>query len=265
MDSGAYVDRTEAERATLREALERYRREIIPEKRHPYQENRRIERWIDNPLSYRTLTNLRGADFAKYRDERRAAGRAENTIRLELQLVSHLFEIARKEWGLESLPNPLKNIRKPSGSRARDRRLNPGEFEALQAQLAASNNAWAAPAFELAIETSLRQGTLFSLQWPWIDLKSRLITFPAEARGSDNKGVPSVLPLSSRAVTELLGALLDMAERKRDEKTVREWKRAGDARLDERAPAEEAATMLFEPVRIFVGEAVEQHVIHAPA
>lgn len=218
MDSGAYVDRTEAERTTLREALERYRREIVPEKRHPYQENRRIERWIDNPLSYRTLANLRGADFAKYRDERRAAGRAENTIRLELQLVSHLFEIARKEWGLESLPNPLKNIRKPSGSRARDRRLNPGEFEALHAQLSASNNAWAAPAFELAIETSLRQGTLFSLQWPWIDLKSRLVTFPAEARGSDNKGVPSVLPLSSRAVTVLrhLAALAEAPIRLED-------------------------------------------------
>lgn len=218
MDSGAYVDRTEAERTTLREALERYRREIVPEKRHPYQENRRIQRWIDNPLSHRTLANLRGADFAKYRDERRAAGRAENTIRLELQLVSHLFEIARKEWGLESLPNPLKNIRKPSGSRARDRRLNPGEFEALRAQLAASNNAWAAPAFELAIETSLRQGTLFSLQWGWIDLRSRLITFPAEARGSDNKGVPSVLPLSSRAVTVLrhLAALAEAPIRLED-------------------------------------------------
>lgn len=43
-------------------------------------------------------------------------GEAENTIRLELALVSHLFEIARKEWGMEGLPNPIKNIRKPSGS-----------------------------------------------------------------------------------------------------------------------------------------------------
>lgn len=93
MDSGAYVDRTEAERTTLREALERYRREIVPEKRHPYQENRRIQRWIVNHLSHRTLANLRGADFAKYRDERRSAGRAENTIRLELQVISHLFEM----------------------------------------------------------------------------------------------------------------------------------------------------------------------------
>src|SRR3546814_20260329 len=57
---------------------------------------RRIARWLANDLSYRTLASLRGADFARYRDHRRAAGRAENTIRLELQVIRHLFEIARK-------------------------------------------------------------------------------------------------------------------------------------------------------------------------
>ena len=50
-------------------------------------------------------------------------------------------------------------------------------------------------------------------------------------------------PLRDRG--ELLGALLDIAERKRDEETVREWKRAGDARLDERAVTDKAATMLY--------------------
>lgn len=200
MDAGSFVDRTEAERTTLAEALKRYRQEIVPEKRHPYQEQRRIARWLDNDLSYRTLANLRGTDFARYRDDRRAAGRAENTIRLELQLIRHLFEIARKEWGMEGLPNPLDNIRKPSGSRARDRRLRPGEFGKLIALLSASRNLWVAPAFELAIETSLRQGALFSLRWEWIDLAARVIRIPVEARGADNKGVPPVLPLSTRAV-----------------------------------------------------------------
>ncbi|MGG2042414.1 tyrosine-type recombinase/integrase [Burkholderia gladioli] len=214
MDSGAYVDRTEAERTTLREALERYRREIVPEKRHPYQENRRIQRWIDIHLSHRTLANLRGADFAKYRDERRAAGRAENTIRLELQVIGHLFEIARKEWGTEALPNPLKNIRKPSASQMRDRRLRPGEFEKLHALLSASGNPWAALAFELAIETSLRQGALFSIRWEWIELKNRLLHFPPDARGADNKGVPPVLPLSTRAIAVFrhLAAIAEGAE-----------------------------------------------------
>ncbi|MFL9959710.1 tyrosine-type recombinase/integrase [Paraburkholderia sediminicola] len=200
MDSGLYFDRSESERTTLREALELYRRDIVPEKRHPYQENRRIQRWIDNDLSYRPLASLRGADFAKYGDGRRSSGRAENTIRLELQIVSHLFEIARKEWGMEGLMNPSKNIRKPSGSQARDRLLRPGDFETLHDLLSASANPWAAPAFERAIETSLRQSALFSVRWEWLDLDSRILKFPPKARGAGNKGVPAVLPVSSRTI-----------------------------------------------------------------
>ena len=209
---GAYVDRTEAERTTLNDALERYLRDVVPAKRYPEQERTRIARWQKHELAWRTLASLRGADFAKYRDARRADGRAENTIRLELQIVSHVFEIARKEWGFETLTNPLKNIRKPSGSRARDRRLRPGEFETLRGKLAASNNPWAPLAFELAIETSLRQGTLFALQWEWIKLETRMIEFPPEARGADNKGVPAKLPLSRRAV-DVLRALAALWQR----------------------------------------------------
>jgi integrase len=221
IECGTFVDRSAGERTTLREALLRYQRDVVPTKRYPQQENNRISRWLKHDLAYRTLANLRGADFAQYRDARRRAGRAENTIRLELQLVSHLFEMARKEWGFESLLNPLKNIRKPSGSCARDRRLRPGEFNALYALLAASNNRWCAPAFELAIETSLRQGTLFALRWEWVSIKSRLVSFPPEARGAANKGVPHVLPLSLRAVAVLrhLAALAEGESRSDDFRT----------------------------------------------
>ena len=35
IDAGAYIDKSEAERTTLREALERYRKEVVPTKRYP--------------------------------------------------------------------------------------------------------------------------------------------------------------------------------------------------------------------------------------
>ncbi len=109
---GIYVDRTEAERTTLHDALDRYLREVVRGKRYPEQERTRIARWQKHDLAWRTLASLRGADFAKHRDARQADGRAENTIRLELQIVSHVFDIARKEWGFETLTNPLKNTRR---------------------------------------------------------------------------------------------------------------------------------------------------------
>lgn len=114
-DSGAYVAPSEPEHPTLREALDRYRRDIVPEKRHPYQENRRIDRWIRHDLAYRTLASQWGTDFAKYRDNRHSAGRAENTIWLELRIISQLDEIASQRRGMEGMSTPLDSIRKPTG------------------------------------------------------------------------------------------------------------------------------------------------------
>ncbi|MCT7328022.1 tyrosine-type recombinase/integrase [Ralstonia mojiangensis] len=262
MDARTYVDQSEAERTTFRQALERYQKEVIPQKRHPKQEATRVDRWLRHDLAFRTLAALRGADFARYRDERRAAGRAENTIRLELQLVSHLYETARREWGMEGLQNPLRNIRKPSGSKARDRRLRSGEYEQILAGLKRSGNPYAAPAFQLAIETSLRQGTLFALRWEWVDLDIRMLRFPLDVRGASNKSVPAVLPLSTRAVQVLrelreLGDV-DGADAKEEETVFRTtsnavicvWKRVlaglGIADLRWHDLRHEAVSRLFE-------------------
>jgi len=43
MGAGSFIDRTESERTTRREALERYQREMVPEKRYPQQERQRIK------------------------------------------------------------------------------------------------------------------------------------------------------------------------------------------------------------------------------
>ena len=203
MDRGIFVSRVESEKTTLADALGRYEREISVGKAHPTQDYQRIRHWLRQDLAHYFLANLRGADFAKYRDDRLAIGRAANTVRLELALVSHLFEIARKEWGMEGLMNPLKNIRKPSGSNERDRRLRDGEYETLAAALSASENPWVRPAFDMAIETSLRQGMSLALRWEWIDLSRQVIWIPAEFRRHGNKGVPPALPLSQKAVAVL--------------------------------------------------------------
>ncbi len=62
---------------------------------------------------------------------------------------------------MEGSLNPLKNIRKPSGSAERDRRLRPGEFETLLEQLRASGKpapVCSAPAGLSLLGASLQQG-----------------------------------------------------------------------------------------------------------
>ena len=74
MDRGIFASRVEAERTTLAEALQRYKTEICSRKAHPAQDNQRISHWLRQPVAFRHLVNLRGADFAQYRDMRQLQG-----------------------------------------------------------------------------------------------------------------------------------------------------------------------------------------------
>jgi hypothetical protein len=108
MDRGIFVSRVEAEKTMLSEALDRYSKEITVHKRGKVQETSLIKRWKITTLAARPLASLRGGDFAKYRDNRKAENKSSNTIRIELALIGHLFETARREWGMEGLRNPIR-------------------------------------------------------------------------------------------------------------------------------------------------------------
>lgn len=189
----------EAGRTTLIEALDRYLREVTPRKKGARREEDRISLWKRHPLALRFLSHLRGSDFAKYRDERRQQGRADNTIRLDLALVSHLYVVASKEWGMEGLRNPIANITMPGGSNKRERRLNPDEETALLEELV-RRGSYMQPLASLAIETAMRQGELLALTWTDIDLQKQV----AKLRDTKNSE-PRDVPLSQRAVAILKG------------------------------------------------------------
>src|SRR5215470_12304677 len=160
IEDGSAVS-TEGQRTTLSEALQRYLREITPNKKGWKREQDRVKAWMKHPLSVRFLSQLRGADFAKHRDERRAEGRAENTIAIELKLISKLYKIAARDWGMEGLRNPIASMTMPGASRRRERRLSGDEEKVLLEELAKAGP-YMAPLASLAIETAMRQGELLS-------------------------------------------------------------------------------------------------------
>ena len=132
--------------------------------------------------------------MASYRDERIKAEYSTNTIRLELAIISHLFEIARKEWGMEGLTNPVKSIRLPSPPSGRDRRLQPGELEKLLECLSEEMG----QVVRFALETAMRRGELAGMTWEMVDLKKRTVTFPETKNGQKR-----IVPLSSVAASIL--------------------------------------------------------------
>jgi integrase len=180
---------------SLREALNRYSREVTPAKRGAAQELVRIEHWKAHPYSQLPLDEIKPHHLARYRDERLAAGKAGNTVRLDLALLSQLFETARKEWaGCEDLSNPLRSVRKPKVAPGRDRRVSPEEEAAILANLPRTVSLAAV----VAVETAMRRSELLSLRWERIDLTKRLALLPVTKNGRPRK-----VPLSPRAVEAL--------------------------------------------------------------
>ena len=193
MVRGVFVSRKEAESTTLSEALDRYAQEVSSKKKGAYQESRRIENLKRHKLAKRYIASIQGKDMAEYRDERLKSV-SQASVRLELALLSHLFNTAIREWGMNGILNPVTQIRLPKKAISRDRRLSLGEKEKLLA--ACDEYGGDLPyVVRLALATGMRRGELASLTWDNIDFKKRTATLP-ETKIGEKRSVP----LSSEAV-----------------------------------------------------------------
>ena len=199
MRRGTFVSHAEAERTTLAEALDRYRREVTPAKKGASIERFRLDRWAAHDYAQRSLASIRGKDIADYIEERRQDGAAPATIHKEINLLSHLFNTARTAWGMESLGNPAEFVRKPRQPNARDRRLVADELPRLLAA-AQSYGGEIGPLITWAIETAMRRGEIAAMRWDHLDRRARVLLIP-----ETKTGTPRRVPLSTAALGVLDG------------------------------------------------------------
>jgi len=200
MDRGIFVSRVAAESTTLLECLERYAKEIVPKKKGYKQDESRVRVLKRLPMAQHYMASIRGSDVATLRDEMLGNGRSASTVVKYLAVISHLFNIARKEWGMESLTNPVELIRKPTVSNSRDRRLEEGEEEKLLKACRRQGNTWLEPLVILAIETAMRKGEMLAMDWKLINLTDKCIFLPGKIT---KNGESRDVPLSSRAIKVL--------------------------------------------------------------
>jgi integrase len=186
---------------TLAEALERYEKEITKDKKGQEQERRRIAQWRRRELSKLKLSKLSTQHLVTFRNERISAGAKRSTVRLDLALISHLFTIARKEWGLTYLANPVANVRQLKADKWRDRRLSAEEFARFERALETCYNRAIPVNVRFALETAARKSELLKLLWSDIDLKRRVMILRDTKNGDDRR-----VPLTTKAV-ELLDQL----------------------------------------------------------
>jgi integrase len=110
--------------------------------------------------------------------------------------LHHLFEVARREWDLPIVSNPLDGFSKGLDGTRRCRRLSSGaEAERIREAADKCRNQLIMPLFQFAIATGMRRGELVKAKWTEFDREKRTLHIPETKNGH-----PRTIPLSSEAL-----------------------------------------------------------------
>jgi integrase len=163
--------------ATVAELLRRYRDTITSGKRGRIPEHQRIEVFLRQQWASLSLAKIDAQTFCKFRDTRSKQVQAGTVIR-ELGLLRSVFETARTEWGYAAFQNPIAGLKKPKAPDGRERRLKPGELEALTKACGTVAGTWLLHGIQLAIETGLRRGEMLGIRWQHVNFDSAVLHVP---------------------------------------------------------------------------------------
>ncbi len=194
MDRGIFVSRVEAENTTLKEALERFVAEYVPRYKHPDVQRYTAGKLMRRKIASKFLAVIRAKDIAEYIRERESEGMSGNTIRLDLALLSRLYNVAKTAWGMESLVNPVQRVPRPKISTGRTRRLEGDEEERLLSACCENIR----HVVKFALETAMRRGEIAAIEWKHVDLDNRAVYLPRTKNESDR-----TVPLSPAAISIL--------------------------------------------------------------
>lgn len=208
MMRGAFIKRSGSEKTTLAMAIKRYLADVTPTKKPTTQRSEHSKsKMLIKYLGKYSLAAITPDIVADFRDARlatpcRDGTTSNNTVRLELALLSHLFTVAIQEWGLGLTYNPVLAIRKPSPGQGRDRRLTPLEERKLLAAVRAHSNPMLSWIVRIALGTGMRSSEITSLRRSQVNLKARVV------RLIDTKNdTPRTVPLTLQATEAFKEAL----------------------------------------------------------
>ena len=197
IDSGLWVDRTSANQTTLYELLTRYAKEVTTLKKGRRAEEYRLSKFKTYSISKLAVAAVTPQILAKWRDERLLQVSTGTALR-ELELISHVFTVAMKDWGIALHSNPVKQIRKPPQGKPRERVLSDEERRKLIDACYQCRNSWIRPIVIFALETGARRGEILELQWKEVNLLSNTARF-----STTKTGFSRTIPLSPVCVAML--------------------------------------------------------------
>jgi integrase len=209
IDRGGFEDVSTLRRTTVGDLLDRFLKEKVPQRRGERWEKVRISMLKRDAVAKRRLDqDVAGA----LRDwvERRGRVVSAATIVRDLNLLSAIFGVAMREWGVPLSVNPTSLVKRPVVDKTPKARVwTEDAVERLRAAAVGAPEdvaaAYVVPALELSIETAMRRGELCAFRAEHVDLEARTIWLPPEVTKT---GVGRHVLLSTRAV-DLVKELLN--------------------------------------------------------
>ena len=157
---------------TVADALREYGEKVSPQKKGEVKELVRLNAFLkhDSFPSKLRLSELTTAHLAAWRDSRLKVNSRSSVLR-DMTLLSHVLEIARREWQWIAV-NPMKDVTRPQEPDHRERVISGREIRRMlralrwaPGQPVRSVSAAVANAFLLALQTGARAGEICGLRW----------------------------------------------------------------------------------------------------
>ncbi len=180
MDENTWRDHTESKPLVLSAALQRYLDQVSIKKRP----NTQVRDKYSVFYLYLELGNLNISDIsqshvAAYRDKR-LQETSPHSVRIELSLLSHLFNTARQEWGYTDLYNPVSMIKKPQIPEGRCPVITDDQINTLLLECKKTKTSLLYPFVLLALHTGCRSMESRGLRWEQVNIKDGYISLIGE-------------------------------------------------------------------------------------
>jgi integrase len=195
MDNGSWIDNHEQRSTYVGPLLERYIDEINPIK--PFGKSK----LATVRLTARAFQNTKVSDLTpgiilSYAKKRAVS---PHTLTQELCYFAQAIDTARTLWNAPLKDNPVRATMRVmtqlgmiKGSRKRNRRLEPGELDAL---LKAAGDHWIKPMILIAVESGMRQQEIQQLAWEDVDFANDTILIRNRKHPTDKVGNDQMIPM----------------------------------------------------------------------
>ncbi len=181
---------------SLSEALERYLTEVSVKKKGGYTDASLVGIWRGTSLSSRTISSIKPSDLIRYRNEWLNSFAAATVVR-RFSLISHLFTIAIKEWGMTYLDDPTKLIQRPKVENARIRRIRDNIGLVIKDErkdeidwIVSNTRSKTLPIIiTVALETAMRRSEILGIRREHLDFGNGVLFIP-DSKSGKSRSVP---------------------------------------------------------------------------